>query len=124
MLQRSSRRLLPALRYQPSLLRSYSTVTDNPVPANNPNPKVSENAFQVSSTNALPSSSTGAQDSPLVELPEEGEEKRVMQAPNQAGIWSRSQQPRAKAMVGPRFEQTIMEDQVRLLRNPHRVMAD
>ena len=124
MLQRSSRRLLPALRYQPSLLRSYSTVTDNPVPANNPNPKVSENAFQVSSTNVLPSSSTGAQDSPLVELPEEGEEKRVMQAPNRAGVWSRSQQPRAKAMVGPRFEQTIMEDQVRLLRIPHRVMAD
>ena len=35
-----------------------------------------------------------------------------MQAPNRKGIWSRSQQPRAKAMVGPRFEQTIMADQV------------
>jgi NADH dehydrogenase (ubiquinone) Fe-S protein 6 len=36
-----------------------------------------------------------------------------MQAPNRQGIWSRSQAPREKAMVGPRFEQTIMEDQVR-----------
>ena len=117
MLQRSSRRLLPALRYHPAILRSYSTTTDNPVPANNPNPKVSENAFRVSGTNVLPSSSTGASDQPLVELPEEGEEKRVMQAPNRAGVWSRSQQPRAKAMVGPRFEQTIMEDQVCLYRD-------
>lgn len=112
MLQRSSRRLIPALRYHPAVLRPYSTTTDNPVPANNPNPKVSETAFQVSSTNVLPSSTTGAHDKPLVELSEEGEEKRVMQAPNRATTWSRSQQPRAKAMVGPRFEQTIMQDQV------------
>ena len=112
MLQRSSRRLLPALRYNHAVLRSYSTTTDNPVPANNPKPEVSKNDFKVSSTNVLPSSSTGASDKPLVELPEEGEEKRVMQAPNRATTWSRSQQPRATAMVGPRFEQTIMEDQV------------
>jgi NADH dehydrogenase (ubiquinone) Fe-S protein 6 len=112
MLQRSSRRLLPALRYNRTVSLSYSTTTDNPVPANNPNPEVSKTAFKVSSTNVLPSSSTGASDKPLVELPEEGEEKRVMQAPNRATTWSRSQQPRAKAMVGPRFEQTIMEDQV------------
>lgn len=43
---------------------------------------------------------------------EEGEKKRVMQAPNRATVWSRSQQERSKAMVGPRFEQTIMEEQV------------
>lgn len=36
------------------------------------------------------------------------------QAPNKKGIWSRNQQPREVAMTGPRFEQTIMEDQVRL----------
>jgi hypothetical protein len=35
-----------------------------------------------------------------------------MQSPNRKGIWSRSQQPRERAMVGPRFEQTIMADQV------------
>ena len=38
-----------------------------------------------------------------------------MQAPNREGIWSRSQKPRAEAMVGPRFEQTVMEDQVSFL---------
>lgn len=112
MLQRSSRRLLPALRYQSTAFRNYSTTTDNPVPANNPKPEVSKTDFKVSSSNVLPSSSTGSSDRVLVETPEDGEEKRVMQAPNRAGIWSRSQQPRAKAMVGPRFEQTIIEDQV------------
>ncbi|TPX14344.1 uncharacterized protein E0L32_005540 [Thyridium curvatum] len=30
----------------------------------------------------------------------------IDQAPNRAGIWARSQQPRDKAMTGPRFEQT------------------
>lgn len=37
----------------------------------------------------------------------------VAQAPNRAGIWSRSQRPRAEAMTGPRFEQTDFELQVR-----------
>jgi hypothetical protein len=37
-----------------------------------------------------------------------------MQAPNREGVWSRSQQAREKAMVGPRFEQMIMYDQVRI----------
>jgi NADH dehydrogenase (ubiquinone) Fe-S protein 6 len=111
------------LRNTPTTLRRFyatnpgsnpnaQTVTDNPVPANNPNKNVNETPFSVSSTNAMPISSIGSQDAALQETPEEGEEKRVMQAPNRAGIWSRSQQPRAKAMVGPRFEQTIMEDQV------------
>lgn len=120
MLQRSSRRLLPALTRQTALLRPYSTgknepvttSTDNPVPANNPNPEKTQKNFAVSSSNALPSSSFGSHDYALVEPPEEGEAKRVMQAPNREGVWSRSQQPRSKAMVGPRFEQTIMEDQV------------
>ncbi|KAK1827250.1 hypothetical protein QBC39DRAFT_267338 [Podospora conica] len=35
------------------------------------------------------------------------------QAPNRSEIWSRSQKPRAEAMVGPRFEQTDFEAQPR-----------
>ena len=37
-----------------------------------------------------------------------------MQSPNRKTVWSRSQNPREMAMSGPRFEQTIMEDQVSL----------
>ena len=111
MLQRALLRLPRQARH----LRYYSsTTTDNPVPANNPNPKLTQTEFAVSSTNRLPYSAEGSHDAALVESPEEGEQKRVMQAPNREGIWSRSQQPRSKAMVGPRFEQTIMEDQVGL----------
>lgn len=67
----------------------------------------------VSESNALPTSAAGAQDAPLQESAEEGEIQRQLQAPNRAGVWSRSQQPREEAMVGPRFEQTIMQHQVR-----------
>ena len=81
-----------------------------PSPANNPNPKPANSP--ISSTNATPLSSKGAMDTTIVESVEEGEEKRVLQAPNRATVWSRSQNPREKAMVGPRFEQTLMEDQV------------
>lgn len=51
-------------------------------------------------------------DASLQESAAEGEAKRVMQAPNRKSIWSRSQQLREQAMVGPRFEQMIVEDQV------------
>lgn len=51
-------------------------------------------------------------DAALQELPKDAEERRVMQAPNRATTWSRSQRPRSEAMVGPRFEQTLMEYQV------------
>jgi len=34
-----------------------------------------------------------------------------MQAPNRATTWSESQQPRELGMVGPLFENTIMESQ-------------
>lgn len=120
MLQRSSRWLAPAFARPAALLRPYSsaksqpvtTTTDNPVPANTPEPEKTQKNFAVSSSNALPSSSFGSHDYALQEAPEEGEAKRVMQAPNREGVWSRSQQARSKAMVGPRFEQTIMEDQV------------
>jgi NADH dehydrogenase (ubiquinone) Fe-S protein 6 len=42
----------------------------------------------------------------------ENEERGIQQAPNRRGIWSRSQKPRAKAMTGPRFEQTDFDLQV------------
>ena len=67
----------------------------------------------VSSTNATPLSSEGSFDATLQESVEKAEQLRTTQAPNRKEIWSRSQMPRAAAMVGPRFEQTIMEDQVR-----------
>jgi NADH dehydrogenase (ubiquinone) Fe-S protein 6 len=56
-------------------------------------------------------------DAVLQESQEKGEELRVMQSPdrqspNRKGTWSPSQMPREKAMVGPRFEQTIFADQV------------
>lgn len=94
------------------IVRSYSNRPVEEVPANKPReaPPVSN----VAETNARYTSSQGAWDKPLVESSEEGEKKRQLQAPNRPNIWSRSQQPREKAMVGPRFEQTIMEDQVRI----------
>jgi hypothetical protein len=65
----------------------------------------------VSKTNELPIE-THQRDEAIQESVEDGEKMRVAQAPNRTGIWSRSQSPRAKAMTGPRFEQTIMEFQV------------
>lgn len=81
--------------------------------ANDPKPQPP--VQNVSATNATPTSSEGSSDRVLVEKVEDAEAARVAQAPNRADVWSRSQNPRAKAMVGPRFEQTIMEDQVRQL---------
>jgi len=86
---------------------------DNPIPANDPNAKPP--AQTVSATSSTPTSSMGSFDRTLQETVEEGERKRTMQAPNRKGIWSRSQMPRELAMVGPRFEQIIYEDQVRAL---------
>lgn len=43
----------------------------------------------------------------------ENEARGLMQAPNRKEIWSRSQRARAKAMTGPRFEQTDFNLQVR-----------
>jgi hypothetical protein len=54
----------------------------------------------------------GSFDGRLVETPEEAERARHLQAPNRATTWAKSQQPREKAMTGPRFEQTIIEVQV------------
>ena len=84
----------------------------SPVQPNDPTPR--KPVPNVSETNALPTTSTGNQDAALQETVEEGERRRVRQAPNRDRVWSGSQQERAKAMVGPRFEQVIMEYQVGL----------
>ncbi len=100
------------LSIHPAIRRSYSV--DPPSVARTPasNPNAGPPVPNVSETNALPTSSEGSQDRVLQESPDVAEERRVMQAPNRKETWSRSQMPRALAMVGPRFEQTIMEDQV------------
>lgn len=98
--------------------RSYATRdrTSDRIPTNDPSPP--EPVQNVSDTNATSISPMGLRDSdlPLQEMPEDSERQRVMQAPNRKEVWSRSQQPRERAMSGPRFEQTIMEYQVRYLR--------
>ena len=90
----------------------YSTATSNSdrVPTNTAKPPGP--VQNISETNELPTSTGGARDAPLQETVKDGERQRVMQAPNRAGVWSRSQQPREVAMSGPRFEQTVMEYQV------------
>lgn len=107
-----SRTLRAVPRRVPTFRATYSTTTDNPVPANDPNGRHPRSP--VSATNATPTSAEGSQDKVLQESVEQGEALRKAQAPNRQGVWSRSQQPRERAMVGPRFEQTIMEDQVRV----------
>lgn len=54
----------------------------------------------------------------MQEMPEDSERQRQMQAPNRAEVWSRSQESRERAMSGPRFEQTMMQFQVRGLSAP------
>ena len=98
----------------PLLRATYaSTATSsNQVPANDPvkrDPKPN-----VSETNATATSSEGSFDKVLQEDVVSAEKMRTLQAPNYKGTWSRSQQPREVAMSGPRFEQSIMEDQVRI----------
>ncbi|KAF2629231.1 NADH-ubiquinone oxidoreductase [Macroventuria anomochaeta] len=95
----------------PSFRATYSSQKKAEVPANDP---VARKEVQtVSETNATATSSEGAFDKVLQESVEQGEKLRKQQAPNRQGIWSRSQQPREIAMSGPRFEQSIMEDQPR-----------
>lgn len=106
--------ILPRLHPRLLPLRPYSTSdrTSDRVPTNDPSPP--KPVQNVSNSNAVPISPQGLRDSdrPLQETPEDGERQRVMQAPNRRDVWSRSQQPRERAMSGPRFEQTIMEYQV------------
>jgi NADH dehydrogenase (ubiquinone) Fe-S protein 6 len=102
-----------AFRAPSRSLREYASTstTSNQVPANDP---VKRDAKpNVSETNAVPLSSEGSFDKVLQEDVADGEKMRTMQAPNFKGTWSNSQQLREVAMSGPRFEQSIMEDQVR-----------
>jgi NADH dehydrogenase (ubiquinone) Fe-S protein 6 len=69
------------------------------------------NTPTASATNEIPSNVPaldGPPRSEMAESVEAGEKARHMQAPNRATTWSKSQRPRALAMVGPRFEQTIL----------------
>jgi NADH dehydrogenase (ubiquinone) Fe-S protein 6 len=96
-------------RVQTPARRSYTFSANDQQEINDPTPL--KEVPNVSKTNELPidpvHSSTALQ-----ENVEDAEITRVTQAPNRATVWSRSQNPRAKAMSGPRFEQTIMEAQV------------
>jgi hypothetical protein len=104
-----------------STARSLSTTT----PFRNQGPGTGENSHQangplppkqtpnVSLTDEIKTDAMGARDAPLQEMEPEAEKQRELQAPNRSGVWSRNQQPRELAMTGPRFEQTIMETQVR-----------
>jgi NADH dehydrogenase (ubiquinone) Fe-S protein 6 len=97
-------------RAQVSTRRAYAFSANDKREVNDSKP--SKEVPNVSKTNELPIE-TPHQDAPLQEYADDAEKLRVTQAPNRTGIWSRSQNPRAKAMTGPRFEQTIMELQVR-----------
>jgi NADH dehydrogenase (ubiquinone) Fe-S protein 6 len=101
-----------AFRGPAAVLRAYksTTTTSQQVPANDPVER--EPVQNVSETNVTPTSSEGSFDKVLQEDVADAERMRTKQAPNYKGIWSRSQQPREIAMSGPRFEQSIMEDQV------------
>ena len=105
--------------------RAYSTRdrTSDRLPTNDPSPP--QPVQNVSETNAVPISPQGLRDEdvPLQEMPEDSERQRVMQAPNRLDPWSRSQQPRERAMSGPRFEQTIMEYQVRFSKDTSRTLG-
>ena len=96
-----------------TLCRSYATRDpySDKVATNDPSPP--EAVQNISDSNAVPVSPMGLRDAPLQETPEEGEKQRQMQAPNRAEVWSRSQESRERAMSGPRFEQTMMQFQVR-----------
>lgn len=98
-----------------TLCRSYATRDpySDKVATNDPSPP--EAVQNVSDSNAVPTSAMGLRDAPLQEMPEESEKQRQMQAPNRAEVWSRSQESRERAMSGPRFEQTMMQFQVRLI---------
>lgn len=101
-----------AFRAPTQVFRAYASTktTSNQIPANDPVER--DVPPNVSETNAVPTSSEGSFDRVLQESVPEAEKMRTMQAPNVKGIWSRSQQHREVAMSGPRFEQTIMADQV------------
>jgi hypothetical protein len=71
---------------------------------------VSASRFNSETTSLRPNDA--AADGKLAETTDAGERSRELQAPNRASTWAKSQAPRAEAMSGPRFEQTILELQV------------
>ncbi len=106
-------RRIPALTARCPVARRLASTPARDVdrlPTNDPQPP--KDTANVSGSNAVPVSMQGVKSGTLQELPDEGEERRKLQAPNRKDVWSRSQQPRERAMTGPRFEQTIMEKQV------------
>jgi NADH dehydrogenase (ubiquinone) Fe-S protein 6 len=112
----SSRLRIPALAAQLTRIARRPATTASPgtgenrEQANDPTP--TKEPPNISKTNEVGVTTFGAHDGVLQESAQEGERQRQLQAPNRSTIWSRSQQPRDKAMTGPRFEQTIMEHQV------------
>ncbi|TVY32941.1 Lactobacillus shifted protein [Lachnellula subtilissima] len=95
-------------RVQVSARRSYAFSANDKQEVHDTNkPKEVPN---VSKTNELPIESPHKSEA-LQESVEDAEHRRIMQAPNRATVWSKNQNPRGKAMTGPRFEQTIMEAQ-------------
>jgi NADH dehydrogenase (ubiquinone) Fe-S protein 6 len=94
---------------QVSARRAYAFSANDKQEINDPNPR--KDVPNVSKSNELPIE-TPHRDAHIQESTEDAEKLRVQQAPNRTGVWSRSQNPRAQAMTGPRFEQTIMEFQV------------
>ena len=107
----TTRRLPIALLRRLARPSSTTARDSDKMPTNDPQPP--KNPPNVSDSNAVPVSMQGIKTGDLQETPAEGERRRAMQAPNRREVWSRTQQPRERAMTGPRFEQTIMELQVR-----------
>jgi NADH dehydrogenase (ubiquinone) Fe-S protein 6 len=94
-----------------AIKRSYAFSMNDKHELSDPAPP--KNAPSVLKTIELPVE-THTRDQSLQEYVDEAERFGMMQAPNRATIWSRSQNPRPKAMSGPRFEQTIIKHQVRM----------
>ncbi|KAF3479648.1 uncharacterized protein GIQ15_06624 [Arthroderma uncinatum] len=100
-----SSRFVPRATYTSTVPR----LSENTIPTNNPNP--AKPVTSVSETNATPVSSMGRQPASMQETVEQAQSQLAMQAPNRATTWAKSQKERAKAMTGPRFEQTIIDHQ-------------
>lgn len=101
--------MLLTRRTQVSSKRTYAYSANDKQEINDPTPP--KKVPNVSKTNELPME-TPHRDAPVQEYVDEAEKFRVMQAPNRRDVWSRSQNPRANAMSGPRFEQTLITFQV------------
>ncbi|KAJ5466595.1 hypothetical protein N7539_009551 [Penicillium diatomitis] len=110
-----SRRLTALTSVRSAAVRTYTSTVprfENRMQPNDVNPPVVKP--NVSETNAhLLTDRHEKWDGLMVEDPAKAERLRSLQAPNRATTWAASQQPREQAMVGPRFEQTIMETQPR-----------